>query len=351
MLGVVALAVIAYLFFAVGVVPAIVAFVMALVPLILVVLTIAWIDRWEPEPRAALAFALLWGGAASIAIALLFSYAAMIAQQLSGVPDSFGTVFLSAVVQAPIVEEAAKGLGILILFWAARRNFDGPVDGLVYGAMVGIGFAFTENIQYFGLALASDGLGGVSEIFFLRGILSPFAHVMFTACTGLVIGLAAKRAGAFGAIGYLLLGLIPAILLHALWNGASFLVTNFYGYYVVVQVPLFAIAIGVVLYLRGQERRITAERLTEYADVGWFTPAEVAILSTDAGRRAGAAWARRHGLAREFTRFTTNAARLAFARQRTVTGRARIGAQRDEAALLGLIAVDREKLSVLPPLP
>lgn len=348
LLGAVALAVAAYLVFAVGAVPAVVAFVMALVPLVVVVLVISWIDRWEPEPRLALVFAFLWGAAASVAIALVFSYITLIAQGLAGTPDSFGTMFQSAVVQAPIVEEAAKGFGILLLFWVFRRNFDGPVDGLVYGSMIGIGFAFTENIQYFGLSLTSDGLGGVSEIFFLRGVLSPFAHVMFTACTGVVLGLAARRTG---AVGYYLLGLVPAIALHALWNGASFVVSNFYAYYIVVQVPLFLIAIAIVLFLRRRERSITAQRLAEYSAAGWFTPTEVGLLSSGAGRRAGSAWAARHGLGAAFARFTRNATRLAFTRQRIVTGRTRIGAQRDEAALLDLILADRRALESLPPIP
>ena len=351
LLGVVALAVAAYLVVAVGAVPAVVAFVMALVPLIAVVLVIAWIDRWEPEPRLALVFAFLWGAAASIAIALVFSYITLIAQGLAGTPESFGTMFRSAVVQAPIVEEAAKGFGILLLFWVFRRNFDGPVDGLVYGSMIGIGFAFTENIQYFGLALTTDGLGGVSEIFFLRGVLSPFAHVMFTACTGVVISLAAGRTGALGAMGYYLLGLVPAIALHALWNGASFVVSNFYAYYVVVQVPLFLIAIAIVLFLRRRERSITALRLAEYSAAGWFTPTEVGLLSSGAGRRAGSAWAARHGLGTAFARFTRHATRLAFTRQRNVTGRTQIGAQRDETALLELILADRHALTTLPPIP
>ena len=55
-------------------------------------------------------------------------------------------------VQAPIVEEVGKGLGLLLLFVTARRAFDGPVDGVVYGALIGAGFALTENIQYFAIS-------------------------------------------------------------------------------------------------------------------------------------------------------------------------------------------------------
>ncbi len=99
----------------------------------------------------------------------------------------------SAVVQAPIVEEFAKGLGVYLIFVTARRAFDGPVDGVVYGALVGAGFAFTENIQYFAISFIEGGVVDVSTTFFVRGILSPFAHVMFTSVTGFALGLAARR--------------------------------------------------------------------------------------------------------------------------------------------------------------
>ncbi|WP_165070041.1 PrsW family intramembrane metalloprotease [Marisediminicola senii] len=349
--GAVAIGVAGYLLLAVGTVAAAVAFVMALVPLVIVVLAIRWIDRWEPEPRPALLFALLWGAAVSVAIALLFSVGVQVVQMVAGVGPSAMADVVSAVVQAPIVEEVAKGLGLLILFWAFRRGFDGPVDGLVYAATIAVGFAFTENIQYFGLALLSSGVGGVSEIFFLRGILSPFAHVMFTSCIGIAVGLAARRTGAIGVLGYFVLGLIPAIALHAFWNGASFVVTNFYAYYVVVQVPLFLLGIAIVVFLRRAEQRVIRDRLGEYAEVGWFTLAEVRVLSNGALRSQATAWAARQGLGAPFTRFVRDATKLAFARQRIVSGRDRIGAQVDEAELLRRITADRAALAGLPSVP
>ena len=350
MLGIVAVLVAAYMLYALGPTAAVIASLMALVPLAIVILVITWIDRWEPEPRLALLFAFLWGAAASVAIALIFSFGAQIVLSIAGIGPSGGTDFFSAVVQAPIVEETAKGVGVLLLFWAYRKHFDGPVDGLVYAATVAVGFAFTENIQYFGIALAESDLGSVAEVFFLRAILSPFAHVMFTAATGVALGVASRRVGAGGAIGYFILGLIPAVALHAFWNGASFLVRDFYGYYIAVQVPFFVIAVLIVVYLRRQEQRVTAARLAEYASVGWFTPAEVVQLSTGAGRSQGRAWAARHRLGPQFSRFLKDATRLAFARQRIVSSRDRIGGQRAEAELLARITADRRALAALPPL-
>lgn len=324
--------------------------VLASIPLVIVLVGIRWIDRWEPEPRGALLFAFLWGAAASIAIALVFSGITQYYEAAAGIQKSAGSEFFAAVFQAPVVEETAKGFGILLVFWAMRRTFDGPVDGVVYGATIAIGFAFTENLQYFGLAIIEDrGFGSdVVQTFLLRAILSPFAHVMFTACTGLALGLAARRTGGLGAIGYFISGLIPAILLHAFWNSAGYWATDWLRYYFLVQVPLFVLAIVGVTRLRRHEQHLTRQRLAEYAAVGWFTPTEVSLLSTAAGRRQAIGWASRFGLKPQYARFVRTATRLAFARQRVISGRGSIGAQLDEADLLAELSADRRALAALP---
>ena len=209
--------------------------IMALVPLAVVFFGVRWIDKWEPEPRAAVAFAFLWGAGVAVLLAIL------VGAEIDNVINSMGGPgpgyeFFGAAIQAPIVEEFGKGLGVLLIFLVARKHFDGPVDGIVYAAWVAGGFAFTENILYFGSQLVEAGGidGSVVQIFLVRGIMSPFAHVMFTAFVGIALGLAARRTNALGAIGFFLLGLIPAMLLHGFWNGALFFVSDFFGYYILI---------------------------------------------------------------------------------------------------------------------
>ena len=351
-LSIVILLVAWYLLVVLGPMALLVALLLATVPLVGVLLFIRWIDRWEPEPRGALLFALLWGAGASVLIALIFSGVTRHYEALAGLAGSGFATFFETVVQAPIIEEFAKGLGILLILWVMRRAFDGPVDGVVYAATIAVGFAFTENLQYFGLAIKTDGgLGGdVAQTFLLRAILSPFAHVMFTACTGVLLGLAARRTGRLGAIGYFVLGLVPAVLLHAFWNSASYWATDWFRYYFVVQVPLFLLAIAGIVRLRRHEQRLTHARLAEYAAVGWFTGSEVNLLSTAAGRHRATGWAARHGLGRPYRKFVRDVTKLAFTRERLVNGRHGIGASLDEAALLASIVQDRRALVALPPL-
>ena len=344
LLSLVMLLVLVYLITGLGVTAFAFAGVLALVPLVIVALVIRWIDRWDPEPRGALAFAFLWGAGVAVLIALL------VGAEVDNVVNSLGGPgpgyeFFGAAIQAPIVEEAGKGLGVLLLFLFARKHFDGPVDGLVYAATVAGGFAFTENILYFGQALLESGTAsGVIYIFLIRGLMSPFAHVMFTACVGIFLGIAASRTGPAGGIGLFFVGLIPAILLHALWNGSLFFVQDFFGYYAIVQVPLFIFAVLLVVYLRKQESKIALKHLTAYAAAGWFHPNEISALATGPGRRVAMGWARRHGIHPVMKKYIRNSTRLAFTRQRMTTGYNVPRAQADEAILLDSIVQNRRSL-------
>jgi RsiW-degrading membrane proteinase PrsW (M82 family) len=345
-LTLVVLGVIAYLIAGLGPVAFGIGGIMALVPLAIVFVGVNLIDRWEPEPRGILVFAFLWGAGASVAVALVVG--AQLERVIGAITTNAGlSDFIASSVQAPVVEEGAKGLGLLLIFWFARKHFDGPVDGLVYAAWVAGGFAFTENVLYFGVQLLTSGAidGGLAEIFFARGIMSPFAHVMFTACTGIALGFAARRTTGAGTLGVFLLGLVPAMLLHAFWNGSLYFVTDFYGYYALVQFPLFVGGVLLVLHLRRQEARLTHERLSEYAAAGWFNRAEVDVLATGAGRRRARAWANPRGVGRVMRQYTRDATRLAATRQRIVTGRASVGAQADEGALLAAIVAARATLA------
>jgi RsiW-degrading membrane proteinase PrsW (M82 family) len=349
--GLVALLVIGYLALSLGVSAVTVGALLALVPLAVVLLAIRWVDRWEPEPRWALWFAFLWGAAVSVAIALIVDLGVQlaVAAAAGGGGAVPGTEALQAVIQAPIVEEVAKGVGVLLLFAFSRAHFDGPVDGIVYAATVAAGFAFTENILYFGVALAEGGAGELGATFVARGIFSPFAHVLFTVCVGLALGIAARRGATVGVLGWFIAGLVPAIALHALWNGSLAFSGDAIGLYLTVQVPIFVGAVLLTVYLRRQEVRITRAALAEYGAAGWFHPAEVNMLTSPGGRRVALRWARAQQPPRtaEMRRMITDATHLAFAHRAKVIGRGdrrSDQAVNDERALLARIAADRVAL-------
>ncbi|HWM17309.1 MAG TPA: PrsW family glutamic-type intramembrane protease [Microbacterium sp.] len=321
-----------YFLNAIGPVASIIGMVLAVVPLVAVLFAVRLIDRWEPEPRGLLVLAIAWGAIVAIGITLGVD---ILITMTFGIDDSpMGEAF-SAVVQAPVVEEFAKGLGVFVIFVTARRAFDGPIDGVVYGALIGAGFAFTENIQYFAVSIIEGGVADVSATFFVRGILSPFAHVMFTSVTGFALGLAARRGASAGrAIGPWMGGMLGAIALHALWNGSA-VFGDFFLLYLTLQVPLFVGFILGIVALRREEARLTRARLADYAEAGWFTTQEVDMLATGAGRRAGLAWAGtlRGDRTRIMKQFIADATALAAARQRSISGRD-AHAREDEHVLL-----------------
>ncbi|MGO4120822.1 PrsW family intramembrane metalloprotease [Arthrobacter sp. YAF16] len=316
----------------------VVGFIASLLPLSSVLLAVRYIDRWEPEPKRLLFFAFAWGALVSIAVTMLIQpFFSLAAGPASGL--DYRT--FAVTVQAPVVEEFAKSLGLLLLLLFARKQFDGPVDGVVFAFTVAGGFAFTENILYFGRAIAESSTPGtdLAVVFFLRGVMSPFAHAIFTGTTGLILGFAARRWHSGLTLLAFPVGLVPAMLLHSGWNSMG---QNFLAQYILVQVPIFLLAVLVVVLLRVAERRLTRQRLQEYAAAGWFTGQEVAMLATPAGRRSALRWARSIGRAPQMKAFLQAATRLAIIRQRILSGRDVAAHQLDEQHQLGEILALRD---------
>lgn len=321
--GLLAVGVVIYLAATIGTGAVVVASLLALVPLAALLLAIRWVDRWEPEPRAAMWFAFAWGAGVAVVVALVTNTFAQLAFVQAGL-DEVSALGATAVVVAPLVEESAKGLGVLVIFLAWRRHVDGPVDGLVYAATVATGFAIVEDVLYFAQAHAYGE--SVAVVFALRALFSPFAHLMFTACIGLALGWAARRGGPTWVWAGLL-GWVGAVALHALWNGAAMLGDGgaFIGLYVFVQVPLFVGAILLVVWLRRKEGLAVAEGLEPYRGAGWFTPADLFMLSSMSRRSAARRWARqvrgREG-EQALREFQDAATALAYQRHRVIHRRA-----------------------------
>ena len=272
----------------------ILAALLAAVPVGPLIACLLWLDRYEPEPRRLLVGGLLWGVFVATAIALL----------VEGVGGFVGGISDTRMLEigAPVAEEASKGLFLLLLLWWRRAELDGVLDGIVYAGMVGVGFAFTENILY--LASAYDGSGdlgpgGVHALtgtFVVRCLVSPFAHPLFTACTGVGVGIAVNSRSRTTRIVAPAVGYGCAVLAHAVWNTATvYGPGNFVTIYLILMAPAFLAAVALAVWVRHSEGRMLAGALADAAQRGLLPATDIAWVVDLTARRRSRAYARDTG--------------------------------------------------------
>jgi RsiW-degrading membrane proteinase PrsW (M82 family) len=328
-----------------GVAPFALGLALALVPVPLLVAGVLWVDRLEPEPRSTLAFAFGWGAGIAALSALIINTADLQYVTMPALGASTGE-YVAATFGAPVVEETLKGLVIIGLLWRRRAELDGLTDGVIYAAMVGLGFAMVENVGYYINALVTPDRGGVALLgytFVLRGLVSPLLHPIFTSMTGLGVAYAAsRRTGARWAV---LLGLLAAMLLHGTWNGLSlFGPAGLLAAYLLMTAVLTGLA-GLLVSDRRRLIGLIRRYLPDYERTGLVTLDDVTMLASLRARRAARAWARAAGglpAATAMSDFQLAATELALARAKADRGVLDFNAfAAREHSLLTLMAVAR----------
>jgi len=231
-------------------------------------LAFRWFDPFEPEPRWLLVPCFLWGAfGATFGALIVNTIGGAFAYLFFGVLGEDFAMGVTATFIAPPVEETFKG-GFLILVWLTSvsflREIDGPLDGAIYGAMVGLGFTLTEDMIYILAGTAEMGAVGFVAVFFLRTVLGGLAHASFTAMIGIGIGIAietrSKTLKIIAPVG----GWIAAVGLHFLHNFlASF--CGVLGVFVMFAVHFTFIALlFVVLYVLAlRDRQILVKNLID----------------------------------------------------------------------------------------
>jgi RsiW-degrading membrane proteinase PrsW (M82 family) len=310
--------------------------VSATVPVPIYLVLVLWIDRYEAEPAWMLATAFFWGALVAVFFAFLINTAAHVAVELMTNSARAGRTF-GAVISAPIVEESAKALILFIYFFWKKDEFDGVIDGIVYAAMAGLGFAMTENIQYYGKAVMEGGGGGLTFVLILRGALAPFSHPMFTSLTGIGLGLARQSRNT--AVKWIapIMGLLAAISMHSIWNGsvALFGGVGWVLTYIVIMIPAFFLMLVVIILALRREGQIVREHLIADYQAGLLTEQEYNQLCTIRGRMGSSFNAfSRGGFGQWQTARQLNqtASELAFHRSRVARGLTAADAREREAA-------------------
>ena len=214
--------------------------------------------RMKPSVLAWLA-AFGWGTGGALIFAGFGNGFVDSAVEESGLGDS-AVDFVTSVLTGPVVEETGKGLGVLALILAARKVLERPAQGGVLGALVGIGFAWGEDVGYYVSAL-EDGMSGLWESFLVRAILGAYAHAIFTGVFGYALAWAVLRANsAMRAVLVGALGFVGALALHAQANGLGFVAPedSWNLTYGAIEIPVFVVSTALLVWgLR--RRRATLE--------------------------------------------------------------------------------------------
>ena len=319
--------------------------VAAILPVPVLVACFLWLDRYEPEPLKYLIFCFTWGAFVSTAASLTVNEFSAVQFADRGLP-----VALTGVLVAPFIEELTKALGPILLLVFRRREWSGITDGLVYCGLSAVGFAMVENILYLGghgYAAGADQYGPatgtqqVIAIFIVRILLFGFAHPLFTSMAGVGLGIAARTADRRVRVLAPIAGLLLAMILHGTWNllptltqATGEVVIMLYGF-LSLMVPVFFGMVGLALWLRAWEGRLTERRLPDYVRAGWLSPPEVAALSSLGRRHAARSWARRvagDAGVRAMRGYQFAATRLALLRDGTLRGLDRKPADQERTA-------------------
>jgi protease PrsW len=256
----------------IGIGTAIVASVVAFLPAVLYILPLVWLDRYDPEPIWLLALSFAWGAL----VAVIFSATAN---------DVMGAIFgntVATVISAPIFEEGSKGLGLLLLLIFFRREFDDILDGIIYGGVIALGFATVENVLYYGRGLNEGGQDALIALFVLRGIMSPFAHVTFTAMTGIGCGIARESHNLLVRFVMPIVGYCGAVALHAFWNGMATFgeLEGFIAGYLVLEIPFFLIFVGFAVFIMRRQSKILKDSLAIDVARGLISQEQLDIVTS-----------------------------------------------------------------------
>jgi RsiW-degrading membrane proteinase PrsW (M82 family) len=251
-----------------------IAILAATIPTAIYGMLIWWLDRYEKEPPWLIAAAFLWGSLPAIGLAVLFELGLQVPLAHSPLgPDltSWGV--------APLVEEPVKALALVGMFVLVRREFDGPLDGIVYGSLVGFGFSMTENLLYF-LRYSAE----LSALFWVRSVFFGLNHALYCSMVGLALGAVRYRSSRPATLLAFAGGLALAILFHALHNYAARY--QFAGLFFswLIQSSGVVVVLAIAVLAWRNERQWIEQELGDEVRAGVLSAAEYAEVASPARR-------------------------------------------------------------------
>jgi len=297
----------------------------SLLPTFIYLLATWWLDRYEKEPVWLLILSFFWGAVPAIILSLIFEI--LLDMPVSSfLGQTFVSTLFSGSVNAPVVEETFKALALLCLVLIFHREFDDELDGLVYGAMIGFGFALTENIFYFFSVMSKGGFGAGIFNIFMRTFIFGFNHAFWTAIIGATIGYARLSKGFSKRILVPFSGWLLAIVLHGIHNAGVLVVQQTFclSFCIILTVNWggLALIISVAILILKKESRWIKEQLSDEVKKGELSEYDYNLLSSSS-RRMNLRWKvlTKSGFRgyRNLGKFFQSATELAFKKQHLET--------------------------------
>lgn len=310
---------------------AVIGFVLTTAAMAVVLLAYLWLDRWEPEPPRLLTLAFLWGASVAIVVSVILEVSFEAAVNPAATAESESS-FATVAIAAPVIEEAVKGLFLLIMLTGRRRNeMNSLTDCLVYAGLIGAGFAWIEDIFY---VAGGETVEASLATAALRLVMGPFAHPLFTTFTAIGVYFAMKQRSGVAKAVCILAGYTGAVVMHGLWNGSALLgPETYFGVYLFWMMPVFVLAITLGVHSRRREQRVVADKLAGMVAAGLVMPNEATWLGSIRNRKLAIAAVRGSAgkdAARATRGFATSVVELAFVRDRIDRG---FGDERVQALL------------------
>ena len=174
-------------------------------------------DRHKPEPLAMLALAVVLGFISAyigIFLYILVGMAGVDHDPFTLAGTSLPGLFWYTVLVIGPIEEFAKFVPFALIL-SRMKHFDEEVDGIIYAAFVGLGFALNENIYYLTML---DGGQAVA-----RSLISPIIHALFASVWGYTYGFAGRYKMPAPVV--IILGLLLSMFLHGVYDFYVFAVS------------------------------------------------------------------------------------------------------------------------------
>lgn len=243
------------------------------VPMFMFAAFVNWLDRYEKEPKLLLGAAFVWGvviaGGGAYILNTAFGIGIYALTGSEGAAE-FGTTSIVA----PIIEEALKGLAVLVVFLLFRREFDSVLDGVIYGAVTAMGFAAIENVLYiYRNGYLEGGWEGFWILVVIRVILVGWMHPFFTAFTGIGLAIARMTRNVLVKIIAVPTGYAIAVTAHAFHNTFSGLIGGFEGLLAGTFVDYvgYAVMLIFIIWMIVYERNILKRHLHEELTAGMIS--------------------------------------------------------------------------------